>query len=85
MLTDAASWDMQAFRPWVALLPHHPTSQTFTDEQFEAYRSLGARRRVGGLRPARLAHVLVADEPSANGRAGPGLQRPGNPVGAGAP
>jgi hypothetical protein len=82
-LTEAASWDLQAFRRRDALFPHHPTSQQiFTDEQFEDYRSLGHAAGLEACDLLNFAQVLVADEPSANGRAGLGRQRPG-PVGAG--
>jgi len=41
-LTPGASWSLRAFRARDRCFPHHPTSkQMFTDEQFEAYRSLG--------------------------------------------
>lgn len=41
-LTARASWDLLAFKARDGRFPHHPTSQQmFTDEQFEAYRSLG--------------------------------------------
>lgn len=41
-LTAEASWDLLAFRTREGRFPNHPSSkQMFTDEQFEAYRSLG--------------------------------------------
>jgi hypothetical protein len=41
-LTPDASWSLHAFTARDRRFPHHPTSQQmFTDEQFEAYRSLG--------------------------------------------
>lgn len=41
-LVPGASWDLQAFKARDGRFPNHPTSQQiFTDEQFEAYRSLG--------------------------------------------
>jgi hypothetical protein len=41
-ITSTASWDLRAFRARDPRFPHHATSQQiFTDEQFEAYRSLG--------------------------------------------
>lgn len=42
VLTTETSWDLQAFKERDARFPNHSTSQqVFTDEQFEAYRSLG--------------------------------------------
>jgi hypothetical protein len=73
VLTDDASWDLHAFRRRDALFPNHPTSQQmFTDEQFEAYRSLGhaaGRRAVELLNPA---PVLMGR----NGSAGNGARVP---------
>lgn len=71
-LTEQASWDLHAFRARDGLFPHHPTSQQiFTDEQFEAYRSLGyaAGRRAFtliNLPPA----LMEADGVPTNGRVG---------------
>jgi hypothetical protein len=69
VLTESASWDLHAFRRRDALFPNHPTSQQmFTDEQFEAYRSLGhaaGRRAVELLNPAPV--LTAADGPPANG------------------
>ena len=56
VLTEDASWDLHAFRGRDQLFPNHPTSQQiFTDEQFEAYRTLGCaagRRAFELLNPA---------------------------------
>lgn len=42
VLTADSSWDLHAFKARDARFPHHSTSQqVFSDEQFEAYRSLG--------------------------------------------
>ena len=42
VLTKKASWDLHAFKKRDGRFPNHSTSQQiFTDEQFEAYRTLG--------------------------------------------
>lgn len=42
VLTPDATWDLHAFKARDGRFPHHSTSQQmFTDEQFEAYRTLG--------------------------------------------
>lgn len=42
VLAPETSWDLHAFKARDARFPNHSTSQqVFTDEQFEAYRSLG--------------------------------------------
>ncbi|MGH2373968.1 MAG: hypothetical protein ACRDIC_10950 [bacterium] len=42
VLTKDASWDLHAFNARDSRFPNHSTTQqTFTDEQFEAYRKLG--------------------------------------------
>jgi len=42
MFARSASWDLHAFEAREDRFPHHSTSQQmFTDEQFEAYRTLG--------------------------------------------
>ncbi|NKE63315.1 hypothetical protein FXN61_43975 [Lentzea sp. PSKA42] len=42
VLTSAATWDLHAFKARDGRFPNHSTSQQmFTDEQFEAYRTLG--------------------------------------------
>ncbi|UVS78783.1 hypothetical protein [Actinokineospora sp. UTMC 2448] len=42
VLTEEASWDLHAFKHREPRFPNHSTSQQmFTDEQFEAYRTLG--------------------------------------------
>ncbi|MCS7479456.1 hypothetical protein ACFFQW_39895 [Umezawaea endophytica] len=42
VLTAGSSWDLQAFKRRDRRFPNHSTSQQmFTDEQFEAYRTLG--------------------------------------------
>lgn len=57
-LTEGASWDLQAFSRRDSLFPNHPTSQQmFTDEQFEAYRSLG---HAAGLRAMELLNPVRA-------------------------
>lgn len=41
-LTEKSSWDLHAFKTRDSQFPNHSTTkQTFTDEQFEAYRTLG--------------------------------------------
>jgi hypothetical protein len=46
-LTEKASWDLRSFAKRDRLFPNHSTrQQLFTDEQFQAYRSLGHQ---GGL------------------------------------
>jgi hypothetical protein len=66
-LTDAASWDLHAFKARDGRFPNHATSQQiFTDEQFEAYRSLG---HAAGRRAVELLNIPPAQlaETSANG------------------
>jgi hypothetical protein len=42
VLTGASSWDLHAFRARDSRFPNHSTTkQVFSDEQFEAYRTLG--------------------------------------------
>jgi hypothetical protein len=42
VLTEQSSWDLHAFRARDARFPNHSTTkQFFSDEQFEAYRTLG--------------------------------------------
>ena len=41
-LTEDLSWDLRSFHHRDGRFPHHSLArQIFTDEQFEAYRSLG--------------------------------------------
>jgi hypothetical protein len=57
-LTTGASWDLRAFRARDQRFPNHPTSQQlFTDEQFEAYRSLG---HAAGHRAVELLNIPPA-------------------------
>ena len=52
VLTPDATWDLHAFKARDGLFPNHSTSQQmFTDEQFEAYRTLGyeAGKQAAGL------------------------------------
>lgn len=67
-LTDAASWDLHAFKSRDGRFPNHATSQQiFTDEQFEAYRSLG---HAAGRRAVELLNIppaQLADPASSNG------------------
>jgi hypothetical protein len=68
-LTAGASWDLHAFKARDGRFPNHSTSQQiFTDEQFEAYRSLGhaAGRRAVELLNIPPAHL--AGPASSNGR-----------------
>jgi hypothetical protein len=81
-LTDAASWDLHAFKARDGHFPNHATSQQiFTDEQFEAYRSLG---HAAGRRAVELLNIPPAQlaENSANGAArSVGARRPaGTPI-----
>jgi hypothetical protein len=51
-LTEDLSWDLRSFHHRDGRFPHHSLSrQIFTDEQFEAYRSLGhaAGRRAAAV------------------------------------
>jgi hypothetical protein len=51
-LTESLSWDLRSFHHRDSRFPHHSLSrQIFTDEQFEAYRSLGhaAGRRAAAV------------------------------------
>ena len=51
-LTEDLSWDLRSFHHRDSRFPHHSLSrQIFTDEQFEAYRSLGhaAGRRAAAV------------------------------------
>jgi hypothetical protein len=70
-MTSGASWDLQAFKARDGRFPNHSTSQQiFTDEQFEAYRSLG---HAAGRRAVELLNIppsQLADAASANGRGG---------------
>lgn len=67
VLTAEASWDLFAFKARDARFPNHSTGQqVFTDEQFEAYRSLGYE---AGCRAARLLNIpesLLAPARSVN-------------------
>jgi len=64
VLTEDASWDLHAFKTRDSRFPHHSTTQQmFTDEQFEAYRTLGHE---AGLRAAKRLNVpetTLADHP----------------------
>jgi patatin-like phospholipase len=76
VLTKESSWDLHAFRQRDHLFPNHPTGQQmFTNEQFEAYRTLGhaAGRRSIDLLNA--APVLLGNAGRSNGLA----QRPPTP------
>lgn len=71
-LTDAVSWDLKAFKDRDARFPNHATSQQiFTDEQFEAYRSLG---HAAGMRAVELLNLPASQlrSPATNGSV-PGL------------
>lgn len=70
-LTKALSWDLRSFQQRDGRFPHHAiTGQIFTDEQFEAYRSLG---HAAGRRAVELLNLptsqLRSPKPSTNGRA----------------
>jgi hypothetical protein len=55
VLTEDASWDLHAYKKRDNRFPHHSTTQQmFTDEQFEAYRTLGHE---AGLRAAKQLNV----------------------------
>jgi hypothetical protein len=63
-LTEGCGWDLHAFRSRDSRFPNHPTSQQiFTDEEFEAYRSLGYS---AGKRAVELLNIPRTD--SAAGR-----------------
>ncbi|MEU3646117.1 hypothetical protein AB0E59_22225 [Lentzea sp. NPDC034063] len=75
VLTPASSWDLHAFKARDGRFPNHSTSQQmFTDEQFEAYRTLGyeAGRQAADLLaiPAQLLRRPPAH--SGNGHGDPG-------------
>jgi hypothetical protein len=69
-LTDGLSWDLRSFQHRDARFPHHSYArQIFTDEQFEAYRSLG---HAAGQRAVELLNLptsqLRSPKSSTNGR-----------------
>jgi hypothetical protein len=67
-LTEALSWDLRSFQHRDGRFPHHSTArQIFTDEQFEAYRSLG---HAAGRRAVELLNLPTSQlrsHPSTNG------------------
>jgi hypothetical protein len=70
-LTEALSWDLRSFQHRDGRFPHHSYArQIFTDEQFEAYRSLG---HAAGRRAVELLNLptsqLRSPQSSTNGRA----------------
>jgi hypothetical protein len=55
VLTGTSSWDLHAFKARDARFPNHSTTkQVFSDEQFEAYRTLGYE---AGCRAAELLNI----------------------------
>jgi hypothetical protein len=55
VLSGASSWDLHAFKARDARFPNHSTTkQVFSDEQFEAYRTLGYE---AGSRAAELLNI----------------------------
>ncbi|HEY0811755.1 MAG TPA: hypothetical protein VGE11_00620 [Pseudonocardia sp.] len=71
-LTEALSWDLRSFRHRDARFPHHSVArQIFTDELFEAYRSLGhaAGRRAVQLLNLPTSQLRSPAAAATNGRA----------------
>lgn len=83
-LTADLSWDLRSFHHRDGRFPHHSYArQIFTDEQFEAYRSLG---HAAGRRAVALLNLPTSQlrSPSAvNGRARMKGPEPGGPVAGG--
>ncbi|GLZ28692.1 hypothetical protein Lesp02_08820 [Lentzea sp. NBRC 105346] len=68
VLTEQAPWDLHAFKARDGRFPNHSTSQQmFTDEEFEAYRSLGYSAGLKAVECANLPAYLTRPEPSPNG------------------
>jgi len=68
VLTSASTWDLHAFKARDGRFPNHSTSQQmFTDEQFEAYRTLGyeAGKQAAGL--LEIPPHLLRRTPAASG------------------
>lgn len=68
VLTEESSWDLHAFKARDGQFPNHPTSrQMFTDEQFEAYRTLGYAAGERALELLNIPAVLLrVTEPPAD-------------------
>jgi hypothetical protein len=76
VLTDGATWDLHAFKARDPRFPNHSTTQqAFSDEQFEAYRSLGFQ---AGTRALALLNLPgpVLDRPAAAGNGQPARATP---------
>jgi hypothetical protein len=73
VLTEGSSWDLHAFQKRDHLFPNHPTGQQmFTNEQFEAYRTLGYAAGKRSIDLLNAAPVLLGNAGGSNGQA----QRP---------
>ncbi|CRK55531.1 hypothetical protein [Alloactinosynnema sp. L-07] len=68
VMTKGASWDLHAFKARDTRFPNHATTQqTFTDEQFEAYRALG---HAAGCAAANTLNLTLPGTASGNGSRG---------------
>ncbi|GAA3861765.1 hypothetical protein GCM10022243_30030 [Saccharothrix violaceirubra] len=60
VLTPSATWDLHAFKEREPRFPNHSTGrQMFTDEQFEAYRTLGYRAGLEACERLNIPHRVL--------------------------
>jgi hypothetical protein len=72
VLTNESSWDLHAFRARDSRFPNHSTAQqVFSDEQFEAYRTLGYAAGCRAVELLNLPAPLLSAEHTTNGEAIP--------------
>jgi hypothetical protein len=82
VLTAGATWDVRSFEKRDRRFPKHSTrQQLFTDEQFQAYRTLGYQGGVAAVQRLNLPPVILK---AAGGTASPD-HKPSEPVAAAAP
>jgi hypothetical protein len=68
VLSTESSWDLHAFKARDARFPNHSTSQqVFTDEQFEAYRTLGYEAGCRAIELLNIPEPLLTTIHSTNG------------------
>jgi hypothetical protein len=68
VLTEEASWDLHAFKRRDGRFPNHSTTQQmFTDEQFEAYRTLGHEAGLLAAKRLNVPETMLSEQVASEG------------------